>query len=118
MLIRFEQSSVAALRNEQLDLRRRMNVMVAPGAGPEQPDDERRRSVEHDDEWPEHLQRPAHGPDRSEGDFGGMLERERLGDQLPEHDLHRAQPHQNHALRDGFRAAGIQREPRVECAGQ
>jgi hypothetical protein len=88
LLVRFEQAAIAAFGEEQGDFVGRMQMAVRGGAGAERPQEHGRCSVEQGSKRPERGKRPLHGPDGQECDLRGELQRQRLGDEFRNDDLH------------------------------
>ena len=87
LLLRFQQTAVAAFRNQQFDLLGRMDVAMSTALHTQCPQNQGTTAVEHGNEPREHPQRPDHGKDRRQGGGRGELQRQGLGYKLAQNHL-------------------------------
>ena len=120
MLVGFEESAVAALRDQQLDLFRRVNVTMRLGRRADETPQHEAGAVEPRDERPVDPQRRRHREDRIERRLRRVLKRQRLGNELREDHLRDGEQQQNDDDGRGLGGARLQaraREQRAQRAG-
>ena len=72
-----------------------MDVPVAAVLRPNQAQHQLATEIQERREWSKQRQRPLHGADSEERDLGGVLQGQRLGDELPEDDGQRREKDQD-----------------------
>ena len=112
VLVRLEQAAVAALGDQQLDFVRRVDVPVRLRGSAEHFQHDDAGAVEPLDKRPVDPERRHHRNQRVERRLSGVLQRQRLRDQLRKDHLRHREDEQHHHRRRGLSGDRLQSAPR------